>query len=160
MGTSLAVLWLRLHASTPGDIPLQEMGVWSLVSELRSHMLCGRAKKKIFLRQSSKKKKKIQTVKCISIALRVCYLCRYKKEKEVKARLGRDDNSWIKESIHGNVHLQENMFLTALKEDLPRPPPHLPARNKSQPDSCMSHGLCIDTIWVTHTVVLFQLSNI
>ena len=57
-GTSLAVLWLRLHASTPGDIPLQEMWVWSLVSELRSHMLCGKAKKKNFFKAKFKKKRK------------------------------------------------------------------------------------------------------
>ena len=57
------------------------------------HAVWQSQKKNFFKAKFKKKKKKIQTVKCISIALRGCYLCRYKKEKEVKPRLGRDDNS-------------------------------------------------------------------
>ena len=39
-GTSLVVQWLRLH------IPMQEVGVRSLVRQLRSHMRQGQKKKK------------------------------------------------------------------------------------------------------------------
>ena len=35
IGTFLVVRWLRLH------LPMQEVQVWPLVRELRSHMLCG-----------------------------------------------------------------------------------------------------------------------
>ena len=92
-GTSLAVQGLRLHASTPGDIPLQEMWVWCLFRELRSHMLCGTAKKKFFLKA---KLKKTNTKGEMYIHYsRVWHLCRCRR-KEVKARLGRDDNSWTR----------------------------------------------------------------
>ena len=35
IGTSLVVQWLRIH------LPMQRAQVWSLVRELRSHILCG-----------------------------------------------------------------------------------------------------------------------
>ena len=37
-GTSLVAQWVRLHASNAGDVP------YSLVRELRSHMLCSKNK--------------------------------------------------------------------------------------------------------------------
>ena len=78
-GTSLAVQWLRLCASTAGGM------VRSLVRELRSRMPCGMATKKIYLRNFQtfgKSKRKIQwttihshLVQQLLTYSHICFIC-------------------------------------------------------------------------------------